>query len=504
MLWSRVICAVGLLCLVGVAWGFSSARRRFPWRVVLGGLGLQLVLGFLILRTAVGRSVFDGMGRLVERLLAFVGEGAGFLFTRQPSGDQSLMETFAFSVLPTVIFFSSLMSVLYYLGVMQRIVGAMAWVMRYSLGTSGAETLAAAANVFVGQTEAPLVVKPYLSRMTRSELNALMTGGFATVTGGLLGAYAEMGIDIRHLLTASVISAPAALLIAKVMVPEEETPATEGVVGLAADGAAVNVIGAAVQGASDGLKLALNVGAVLIAFLALIALGDWLLAQLGVGFWWAATAVGWAEAGAPHSPWSLGAILGYACAPLALCMGIPWSESVVAGELVGLKTVANEFVAFAELGSMSVVGDGASGAVSAEAVSVGLPELEAGTISARTKVVLTYALAGFSNFGAIGIQVGGIGGLEPSRRDDLAKLGLRAMLGGLLACCMTGAIAGIMLSDADLQPAVEISTENGSASEAVPEAAAGPPAVDAAEVLEAPEVITASASASAPGSGDGS
>ncbi|XZE52177.1 NupC/NupG family nucleoside CNT transporter [Planctomycetaceae bacterium SH139] len=431
MLASRLVCVLGMLLLVALAWLLSTQRRKFPWRIVVGGLGLQLVLGFLILRTETGRRAFGLAGQFFDKILSFVSDGSGFLF-RQGT-EAGLLETFAFGVLPTVIFFSALMSVLYHLGVMQCVVWAMAWVMRFTLGTSGAETLAAAANVFVGHTEAPLVVKPYLATMTRSELNALMTGGFATVTGGLLGAYAGMGIDIRHLLTASVISAPAALLIAKVMVPETAVPVAGGGLRLDRSSGNVNLIGAAVQGATDGLKLALNVGAVLIAFLALIAMLDWMVGQAGVGFW---SVWDYWQGGADvaHTPWSLGLVLGYACAPLALCMGIPWSESVAAGELIGLKTVANEFIAFKELGAMNVVASG---------------PVEAGTISARTKIILTYALAGFSNFGAIGIQVGGIGGLEPSRRDDLARLGLRAMIGGLIACCMTGAVAGLMLAAED-------------------------------------------------------
>lgn len=426
MLGSRLACLVGLVALIFLAWTVSSHRRRFPWRVVIGGLGLQLLLAFMILRTSRGRAIFDEIGKFFTHLLSFVSEGSGFLFNMRE--DASLLETFAFGVLPTVIFFSSLMSVLYYLGIMQIIVRAMAWVMRLTLGTSGAETLAAAANVFVGHTEAPLVVRPYLSRMTVSELNALMTGGFATVTGGLLGAYAGMGIDIRHLLTASVISAPAALLIAKTMVPETEEQIATDSLHLSTDQRPVNLIAAAVEGAADGLKLALNVGAMLIAFLALIALLDWMIGQAGVGFWFVASKFG-ITVESP-SPWSLGAILGYCCAPLAWCMGIPLSESIAAGEYIGLKTIANEFIAYKKLGAAEIGVDGG--------------------ISPRTKVVLTYALAGFSNLGAIGIQVGGIGGLEPGRRADLAKLGLRAMAGGLLACCMTGAVAGLMWSEDDV------------------------------------------------------
>jgi CNT family concentrative nucleoside transporter len=303
------------------------------------------------------------------------------------------------------------MSILYHLGIMQRIVWAMAWVMRFTLGTSGAETLAAAANVFVGHTEAPLVVRPYLPTMTRSELCAMMTGGFATVTGGLLGVYAGMGIDISHLLTASIISAPAALLIAKVMVPESEPDKVSAEMTLSTPSHHVNLIGAAVEGASDGLKLAMNVGAMLIAFLAILALVDVLLGG-------ACRVVGLPAI-------TLGTILGYVCSPLAWLLGIPASECLEAGRLIGLKTVANEFIAFDQLGKAEI-GEG-------------------GVMSQRTATVLTYALAGFSNFGAIGIQVGGIGGLEPSRKADLAQLGLRAMFGGLLACCMTGAIAGLLL-----------------------------------------------------------
>lgn len=479
----RLICLVGITVFILMAWAVSSDRRRFPWRIVLGGLLLQLLLAFLVLRTSGGRWVFDQIGDLFTAVMSNVEAGSGFLFAtgnRTPIGD-SLLATFAFGVLPTVVFFSSLMSVLYHLGVMQRLVAGMAWVMRFTLGTSGPETLAAAANVFVGHTEAPLVVRPYLSSMSRSELMAMMTGGFATVTGGLLGAYAGMGIDIAHLLTASVISAPAALLIAKVMVPESpseknvpespsekivpELPSEKNVsAGTRATGEQgvthvdepetdqlpdtsspaslttettpppvaktlprpdsppvldrqVNVIAAAVEGAGEGLKLALNVAAMLIAFLALLALVDSGLAALcRVG--------GWVDQGGTPAL-SMGVLLGYVGWPLAWLLGIPPDECAVAGRLIGLKTVANEFVAFQALGE--------------------LRRDTPAALSERSAAVLTYALAGFSNFAAIGIQVGGIGGLAPDRKRDLAELGLRAMFGGLLACCITGAVAGVML-----------------------------------------------------------
>lgn len=415
----QAICLLGLMSFIALAWSVSEQRGMFPWRVVLGGLVLQFSLALFVLKTSLGKRLFSGIGYGFERVMDSVAAGSGFLFRAGDNG--TLLQTFAFGVLPTVIFFSSLMSILYHVGIMQKIVGGLAWVMRMTLGTSGAETLAASANVFVGHTEAPLVVRPYLATMTRSELCAMMVGGFATVTGGLLGVYAGMGIDISHLLTASVISAPAALLIAKVMVPETEPEKVNAQVmvgGVAAsDDVPENLIGAAVTGASDGLKLALNVGAMLIAFLALIALMDTLLESAS----WVIGVL--LKRDVPVV--TLGQILGVICAPLAWLMGIPASECLDAGRLIGLKTVANEFIAYAELGAIA--------------------KSETPALSERTMTVLTYALAGFSNFGAIGIQVGGIGGLEPARRQELAQLGLKAMFGGLLACCMTGAIVGLLL-----------------------------------------------------------
>ncbi|MCA9138275.1 MAG: hypothetical protein KDB00_15995 [Planctomycetales bacterium] len=421
----RFICVLGLAVFIGAAWLISSDRRRFPVRVVVGGLLLQIGLAFLVLRTGWGQQFFESVGNGFRVVLDSVTAGTTLLFSSgDPRVEDSLLGMFAFRALPTIIFFSSLMSILYHLRVMQWVVRAMAWVMQFTLKTSGPETLAAAANVFVGHTEAPLVVRPYLAKMTRSELNAMMTGGFATVTGGLFGAYAEMGVEISHLLTASVISAPAALLIAKVMVPEAEDAKVSDSLAIESetdsdgnDPGHVNVIAAAVTGASDGLKLALNVGAMLIAFLAILHLIDVLLMH-------GCRQLNWVDAAnAPRL--SLGIILGYACWPIAWLLSIPVAECSEAGRLIGLKTVANEFIAYQSLGEMM--------------------KSDAPVISKRTATILTYALAGFSNFGAIGIQIGGIGGLEPSRKKDLAQLGLRAMFGGLLACCMTGAIAGLLL-----------------------------------------------------------
>mgnify|MGYP005995960189 FL=1 len=402
----------------------SSSRNKVSWRLVASGIALQFFLAAIILWTTPGRYVFESMGMFINTILGFVEDGAGFVLHLQqfPSDPpmpprQALLRTFAFGVLPTVIFFSSLMSILYYLGIMQWVVIAMAKGMQKTLGTSGAESLAAAANVFVGHTEAPLVVKPFISGMTRSELNALMVGGFATITGGLLAVFVGMGIDAGHLLTASVISAPAALVIAKVLQPETEIPETLGCVEIRLEEQSVNVIDAAAKGATEGMKLALNIAAVLIAFIALLAMLDALVG-------WAGIQLGFAnEEGVPL--WTLSRGLGYFFAPVALSMGIEWSECLRAGELLGIKMVTNEVVAFEQL-------------------SVWLQSDEQ-PISQRTASILTYALCGFSNFGAVGIQLGGIGSLAPNRRSDLAKLGIRAMLGGAIACCMTGCVAGILL-----------------------------------------------------------
>ena len=400
----------------------SSNRRAVNVKLVLFGVLLQFTLAVIVLWTPPGRWVFQSIGDLFVELLTFVDVGAGFVFSAYPrEGDPELpppfllLRTFAFGVLPTVIFFSSLMAILYHLKVMQLLISLLAKVMQRTLGTSGAESLAAAANVFVGHTEAPLVVRPYIAEMTQSELHALMVGGFATISGGLLAVYVGMGIDPSHLLTASVISAPASLVISKIMQPETEESKTAGTVQIQYDSEAVNVIEAAAIGASDGMKLAINIGAMLIAFLALIALGDAILA-------WAGTQCGYTG----EAAWSIAKLLGYAFAPIAFLMGIPGKDCVAAGELLGLKMAANEFIAYDQLGAW-------------------LREDSEVTLAPRTQTIMIYALSGFSNFGAIGIQIGGIGGLAPNRRSDLARFGLRAMLGGAIACCMTACIAGILI-----------------------------------------------------------
>jgi len=305
------------------------------------------------------------------------------------------------------------MSVLYYLGVMQRIVQVMAWIMQRTMRTSGAESLSAAANIFVGQTEAPLVIRPYVARMTNSELMAIMVGGFATIAGGVLAAYVGMGIDAGHLMTASVISAPAGLLIAKVLQPEVDQPETLGGAETSLPQTNSNVIEAAAEGATEGLKLALNVAAMLIAFLGLIAMLDWMLASFG-SFYFGQT-------------WSFSKLLGYAFSPLAWLIGVPREDCLRVGELLGLRMATNEFVAYQQLSEW--MRDPALGV----------------TLTQRSRDLLTYALCGFTNFSSIGIQIGGISALAPERRGDLARLGLRAMLGGMLACLMTACVAGMLL-----------------------------------------------------------
>jgi CNT family concentrative nucleoside transporter len=433
---ARLMGLVGMAVMVGIAWLLSSDRARVPWRMVGIGVGLQAALGFLVLRTGVGRALFNGANLVFTRLLGFTEQGAMFVFGNlvhnnvpvgAPAGTPANMAPlgapsawaatgsyFAFSVLPTIIFFSSLMSVLYHLGVMQRIVHGMAWVFQRLLGTSGAETLSATGNIFVGQTEAPLMIKPFVSGMTVSELNTVMVGGFATIAGGVMAAYVGMLSpyfpDIAgHLLTASVMNAPAGLLLSKILVPETGAPATRGNVRVDITKTEANVIEAAAAGAGQGLQLALNVGAMLLAFIALIALVN---AVIGA----AAGAIG------IHAL-SLERLFGWALSPLAWLMGVPWRDAGTVGSLIGVKTVVNEFVAYLQL----------SGLVGQHAIGM------------RAEVISTYALLGFANFSSIAIQIGGIGGLAPERRGDLARLGLKAMIGGNLAAFMSASLAGMLL-----------------------------------------------------------
>jgi len=425
----RILSFVGILVLLGLAWAFSTDRRKVRPRVILWGLGLQFAFALLILKTEAGRFTFAALNDLILALLDCSQEGARFVFgnltesvlpvvsdsatAERPSG--LIVRTgsfFAFSVLPTIIFFSAFMAILYHLGVMQRVVSGIAWVMSRTMRTSGPESLSCAANIFVGQTEAPLVIRPYISTMSLSELHTVMVGGFATVAGGVMAAYVgflhqEIPQIAGHLMAASIMSAPAAIVISKVLLPET-APVDHGKAMLAG-GLDRNIIDAAARGALEGLTLALNVGAMLIAFLALVTLVNQLLGSLG-------TTLGLEEL-------SLAYLFGKLFSPLAFVLGVPWQDCAEMGSLLGTKVMVNEFVAYLDLQAL----------------------LAKGAITERTALIATYALCGFANVGSIGIQLGGIGGLAPERRQDLAGLGVRAMIAGAFASFSTACIAGILL-----------------------------------------------------------
>ena len=405
---------------IAVAWVMSANKKLFPWRTVLWGLALQFIFAVLILKTAWGAAVFDFAGRAIGKMIQFANEGCQFVFG--PLAVDATMQkvfperplVFAVLVTGTIIIVASLSSLFYHWGVLQKIVHGAAWVMRKTMRTSGSETLSAAANIFMGQTQAPLFIKPYIPRMTRSELLCMMTGGMATIAGGVLAVYVSLGAaaghpDIAgHLLTASVLSAPAALLIAKVMLPETERSETAEVAAKDPPRATVNSIDALCRGASDGMMLAINVMAMLIAFIAVVALANYLITfpqtRLGVA-----------------SPVTLQIIFGWINAPFAWLMGVPSKDCLTIGGILGERIVLNEFIGYLSLTNPKTVVDN------------------------RSFTLATYALCGFANFASIAIQVGGIGSLAPERRADMAKLGVRAMIGGLLASYLTATIAGILI-----------------------------------------------------------
>lgn len=403
---NRLVSLLGIFAMLFICWLCSNNKRLIPWRVVIVGILLQFGIGLFVLETSVGLAIFTTMGNIISKLLDFSTDGARFLFGDLVS-DQNIGAIFAFRVLPTIIFVSSVMAMLYHLKIMQAVVWFMAKIMTWSMKVSGAESLSVAANVFVGQTEAPLVIRPYIEKMTESELLVLMTGGFATIAGGVMAAYISFGIDPVHLLTASLMSAPAALVAAKLIIPETKRPLTYGDVKIHVETADVNVIDAAARGASEGLNLVLNVGAMLLAFLAIVYMLNWILGYFG-------SLIG-------VDTLSLQFILGYLFAPIAWLMGIPWYDCIKAGDLIGQKTILNEFVAYLSLKDQIT------------------------TLSPRTVTILTYALCGFANLGSIGIQLGGIGALAPSRRHDLARLAIRALIGGTIASFLTANIAGVLI-----------------------------------------------------------
>ena len=410
----RVQPFVGLIVIMSLAYALSTNRRAIDRRTVAWGLSLQVLFALIVLKTAVGRQVFQALGHVINRILDFAFVGSSFVFG--PLGDKVVWPRimtnvlgiegaqygviFAFQVLPTIIFIAALFAILYYFGIMQFVVRAFAVVMRRVMRASGAESLNVAASIFMGQTEAPLTIRPYLPRMTESELMTVMTSGMAHISGGIMAAYILFGIEARHLLTAVIMTAPGTLMMAKIFVPETQVPETMGTVRMQVERTDVNVIDAAGRGTGEGLALALNVGAMLISFLALVAL---LNAILGLA----------------HL--SLQQIFGWVFAPVAWSMGVPWRDAPVIGNLLGTRMALNEFVAYSQLGPLK-------------------PALDP-----RSFTIATFALCGFANFSSIGIQIGGIGALAPTRRHDLARLGLRAMLAGTFANFITATIAGFLL-----------------------------------------------------------
>lgn len=433
----RAIGLLGCALMILIAFLLSNNKKRINWRLVAIGTGIQFAFAFMILKLEVGRLFFEAANNVIIKILSFSIEGSRFLFGNLvtqnipvgiPTGDSPAFSPlnlngswahtgaiFAFSILPTIIFFSALTAALYHLRILEWVVKGMSYLMHRTMGTSGAETFSAAANIFVGQTEAPLLIKPFLANMTNSEIMAIMTGGMATVAGGVMAAYVGMLMgyfpDIAgHILAASVMSAPASLVMAKIMIPETGIPETLKTSGVKVEHQSANLLDAISRGTSDGLQLMLNVGAMLIAFIALISMVNWIIG--GIGDLAGLTGV------------SLEMIFSSAFAPLAFVLGVPWEDAGNIGNLLGTKTVLNELVAYLELADY----------------------LRDGTLtSGKSVIIATYALCGFSNFSSIGIQIGGLSALAPSRRADFAKIGLRAMIAGSLACFQTAAIAGILL-----------------------------------------------------------
>jgi len=415
----------GLAVLISLTWLFSNNRRAVDWQLVGIGLVLQIAFAALVLLVPGGRDVFDALGRGFVKVLSFVNEGSRFMF-----GDLMNSESYgfivAFQVLPTLIFFSALMAVLYHLNVMQAVVRLMSWAITRIMRVSGAETTSVCASVFIGQTEAPLTVRPYISKMTESELITMMIGGMAHIAGGVLAAYVGMlgagdpvqqAFYAKHLLAASVMAAPATLVIAKILIPETGQPLTRGSIKIEVEKTTSNVIDAAAAGAADGLRLALNVGAMLLAFIALIAL-------LNAPLVWLGDISGLADL--LGKPTDLGSLFGYLLAPVAWVIGTPWADAHTVGALIGQKIVLNEFIAYSQLADI-IAG-----------------KVEGVNLSQHGQLIAAYALCGFANFGSIAVQIGGIGGLAPERRQDIARFGLRAVLGGTIATLMTATIAGVL------------------------------------------------------------
>lgn len=424
----------GLMVLLAIAVVFSSKRRAIDWKLVGTGVLLQVAFALFVLKVPFGRDIFNGLAAGFVKLMSYVGAGSSFIFGNLVNASNpNIGFVFALQVLPTIVFFAALTGVLYHLGIMQKVVQAMAWVITRVMRVSGAETTSVCASVFIGQTEAPLTIKPYIERMTEAELMTVMIGGMAHIAGSVMAAYvgllghndpAQMEFYAKHFLTASIMAAPATLMIAKVLIPETEEPLTRGSVRMEVERTTANVIDAAASGAGDGLKLALNVGAMLLAFIALIALLNGPIQWLGTHAWGsdpASTINHWLshETGR-NIQLSMQTIFGWVLAPVAWLIGVPWHDAPLVGSFIGEKVVINEFVAYTDMSQ------------------------HLGQLMPQSRLIATYALCGFANFSSIAIQIGGIGGIAPNRRGDLARLGMRAVLGGSLATFMTATIAGVI------------------------------------------------------------
>lgn len=407
--WTGIL---GLLTMLSLAYLFSTNRSAIRLKTVLWGLGLQISLAFLVLQWTFGQNLFVHAGDAINKLLAYAFVGSEFLFGELGKQHSSLGLIFAFQVLPEIIFIAALFALLYYLGVMQVCIRAMAWAMQRVMGASGAECLNVAASIFMGQTEAPLTIRPFLPDLTQSELMTIMTSGMAHVSGGIMAAYIAFGVEARHLLTAVIMTAPGTLLISKMLVPETEKPRTMGTVHMEDVERDQNFLAAIARGTIDGLGLAVNVGAMLVSFLALIALTNGLMG--GIHNWLGGHGIMW-------FPTTLQQIFGWVFAPVAFVIGVPWHDCVTIGNLLGTRMVLNELVAFSFLGPMK------------------------GTLDPRSFTIATFALCGFANFSSIGMQIGGIGALAPNKKAQLAKFGIRAMLAGTMANLMSASIVGIFL-----------------------------------------------------------
>jgi CNT family concentrative nucleoside transporter len=397
---------LGIAVVLGIALLFSTNRRAINLRTILGGMAIQFIFAFAVLKWETGKLGLKKLSLGVNEIVNYADAGVQFLFGGLFKAD-NIGFVFAFQVLPVVIFFSSLISVLYYLGIMQIVIKFLGGGLAKLLGTSNAESLSAAANIFVGQTEAPLIVKPYIAKMTQSELFAVMVGGLASVAGSVLIGYSLLGVPLEYLLAASFMAAPAGLVLAKIMVPETEKSVTSDDLDMEKDTESVNVIDAAARGASTGLQLALNIGAMLLAFIALIALINGILGGIGGLF--------------NVDGLTLEMILGYVFAPLAFAIGVPWEEAVKAGGFIGQKLILNEFVAYSSFA----------------------PQI--GALSAKTVAIISFALCGFANVSSMGILLGGLGSLAPNRRGDIAKMGVRSVIAGMLASLLSAAMAGMLL-----------------------------------------------------------